>query len=177
MSKKDRTASINWMRRKRVERRAAGLCPLCGRTPRDGFKLCSKCNNRELAAKKSRKDAGICTGCKRLPATPNMTYCQPCLARRKSFREVTRSRVIAAYGGRCSCCGESDPNVLQLDHIKGGGNAHRRMIGDSGHGLCRWAVAHAFPKDVLQLLCANCHMAKTQTGDCTYRATTHSLVG
>lgn len=32
-----------------------------------------------------------------------------------------RSEMIAAYGGCCACCGETEPAFLSLDHIGGGG--------------------------------------------------------
>jgi hypothetical protein len=76
--------------------------------------------------------------------------------------------VFAGYGGRCACCGEDDPNVLELDHVCGGGNRHRKITG-VGHLAYRWVVRNDFPQDLFQLLCGNCHNAKTRTGDCSYR--------
>ena len=36
--------------------------------------------------------------------------------------------------------------------------------------MMKWATRNGYP-DTLQLLCANCHAAKTITGDCSYRRT------
>jgi hypothetical protein len=56
---------------------------------------------------------------------------------------------------------------LQLDHIDGGGDKHRRSIfGRKQGAMSKWARKNNFPK-ILQLLCANCHQAKTRDDPCT----------
>ena len=71
----------------------------------------------------------------------------------------------------CRNCGETDTNVLQLDHVNNDGVRHRQQRGVcSGAGMMKWATRNGYP-DTLQLLCANCHAAKTITGDCSYRRT------
>jgi hypothetical protein len=58
---------------------------------------------------------------------------------------------------------------LQLDHINNDGAAHRKILskktGRGGTSLYTWAYRNGFP-DILQLLCANCHQAKTTSGGC-----------
>jgi hypothetical protein len=38
-----------------------------------------------------------------------------------------RERVLRAYGGRCRWC--RAPGPLQIDHVFGGGTAHRKALG------------------------------------------------
>ena len=86
-------------------------------------------------------------------------------AQRKAGREhwaKLRAEVIAAYGGRCVCCGEGEPVFLALDHVNDDGRIHRSKIGN-GSAMCRWARMNGYPKS-LQLLCHNCNYAKAHSG-------------
>jgi hypothetical protein len=44
-----------------------------------------------------------------------------------------------------------------MDHVKGGGNNHRREIKTGNIYL--WSITHDFPEG-FQTLCANCHAIK-----------------
>ena len=81
------------------------------------------------------------------------------------YRENYRGKVINAYGGKCVCCGETEPHFLSIDHIDGGGRAHRREIGNH---LYQWLIKNNFPKDNFQLLCYNCNCAKGHFGECPH---------
>ena len=81
------------------------------------------------------------------------------LAKHKERYAETRVLVIEAYGERCACCGEDTPEFLTLDHINGGGNAHRRKVGAD---VWSWARRNNFP-DILQLMCYNCNGAKDRS--------------
>jgi len=75
------------------------------------------------------------------------------------LRHIELKRLaIAAYGGGCDRCGESDEDVLCFDHINGGGTELRRT-GSHSHGggytMMRVLVTSR-PKD-RRLLCANCN--------------------
>lgn len=91
--------------------------------------------------------------------------------RRAYAREWYRSRrreAIARYGGKCACCGESEHKFLALDHIDGGGNAHRRRVGmRGGGGTLNWLVKNGYPPG-FQVLCHNCNMAKGFWGECPH---------
>ena len=54
-------------------------------------------------------------------------------------------------------CGHTDPRVLQVDHLHGGGSAHRKKIGASPITLFKAIKENP---DQFQLLCANCNWVK-----------------
>lgn len=78
----------------------------------------------------------------------------------------TRAEVLSAYGGKCNCCGESESAFLVMDHIDGGGNAHRKEQ-NSGRAIYHWLKRNGYP-DGFQVLCANCNMAKERPGGCPH---------
>jgi hypothetical protein len=88
-------------------------------------------------------------------------------ATEKAIRVRTRLKVIEAYGGRCTCCGESQPEFLCIDHIYGGGNEQRRT-GLIATRFYRFLIKNNFPKDTYQLLCHNCNLAKGFYGECPH---------
>ena len=79
-------------------------------------------------------------------------------------RERNRQEVFAAYGGfECAWCGETDPDVLEIDHVNNDGAAHRRelttIIGRGGSAMYTWLRSNGFPPG-FQVLCANCNKRK-----------------
>ena len=76
--------------------------------------------------------------------------------------------VIAAYGGRCACCGESHFEFLSVDHINNDGCVERRAGRSHGYTLYRRLKKLGFPKDRYQLLCFNCNLAKGFFGYCPH---------
>jgi hypothetical protein len=81
---------------------------------------------------------------------------------------------IDHYGGKCSCCGESNPMFLTMDHINNDGYIWRRNIyKERGYNNKRgtrgvsttvhliWIRKNNYPKD-LQLLCFNCNCGKNR---------------
>lgn len=72
-----------------------------------------------------------------------------------------KREVIGHYGGRCTCCGETELVFLALDHINGGGNAHRKSVGAGN--FYSWVKQNGYP-DGLQVHCHNCNWAKTHGG-------------
>lgn len=81
---------------------------------------------------------------------------------RRFFKEL-RGAMIAAYGGACACCGESEPIFLDLDHIHNDGKSDRAVRGN-GRRLMVWLKANGWPKDRHQLLCCNCNQGKARNG-------------
>ena len=91
----------------------------------------------------------------------------------KAYRQRIRQEVLDVYGNKCKCCGEATPEFLALDHIKGGGNEHRRAIFGrirAGVDFYLWLKRQGFPQDEYQLLCHNCNFARGHYGRCPHEA-------
>ena len=83
---------------------------------------------------------------------------------------VTKAEFVAAYGGRCACCGETELVFLSLDHINGGGNQHRMSFsGNGGRKLLQEATAAGWP-DIYRVLCMNCQFGTRYGKVCPHRA-------
>ena len=122
---------------------------------------------------KSRKKAGLCL-CGKKPMKGKKS-CSNCLIRDRlrTARKIAmlRDEAIVQYGGACACrsggsCGESWKPYLQLDHINGGGTQHRKELRGSKK-FYAWLKRNNYPK-ILQLLCANCHQAKSRGQPCQH---------
>ncbi len=143
----------------------------------------------EMASRRRRRDAAIprpdraCAECGSvIPGGdhPNKRYCSPECQHRYWYQQTQRTdpeivarlnaasaassrglklRVLQAYGGRCVCCGESDPDVLTIDHIKGGGLQHFRRVG-FGTAFYRMLEREEYPKEDYRLLCFNCNSGR-----------------
>lgn len=88
-------------------------------------------------------------------------------SRRKS-RSDLRAEVIAAYGGKCSCCGESRPEFLTIDHINGNGNQHRHSLKKFGVNFYHWLRQQGYPQEEYRLLCFNCNCSLGFFGYCPH---------
>lgn len=93
-------------------------------------------------------------------------------ARQNEFKRAKRKRikaeVIAAYGGGCNCCGETEPCFLTIDHINNDGQHHRKTL--QAKGLARgssfweWILKQGCPKDVYAVHCYNCNCGRAING-------------
>ena len=95
--------------------------------------------------------------------------------REKAKRQAKRQRAklkkaaIDAYGGHCQCCKEAEIEFLTIDHINGGGNAHRREVGFNGSlSFYRWLHKSDYPPG-FQTLCHNCNFSKRIGGVCFHQ--------
>lgn len=82
---------------------------------------------------------------------------------RKRNREKLRLAVIKYYSNglmECGLCGCDIYDVLDVDHIHGGGNEHRRRVIGKSHGggylFYLWLRQNNFP-DGYRILCKNCN--------------------
>lgn len=141
----------------------SGLCPICGDQPAVPGENCNFCRRQGTLVTTLRRTRlrkyGFCIACGDAPASQH-SLCEPCRSKRKSHYQKQREVLLQRYGGRCVRCDESDQNVLELDHINNDGSMHRNQIGSGPQAVFYWAVANNFP-DTIQLLCGNCHVAKT----------------
>lgn len=90
--------------------------------------------------------------------------------RKEYFRNYyieLKKRIVAAYGGKCECCGDSHFEFLTIDHINGNGRVDRKAKG-SGAGFYSWLEKNGFPKEGYRLLCINCNFAFGKYGHCPH---------
>ena len=88
-----------------------------------------------------------------------------CLSQQERRRRY-RLEAFNAYGGPiCRCCGEDTVEFLTFDHVDGGGNAHRRVIGQGS--IVHWLRRENYPPG-FQVLCYNCNNAKAYHGGCPH---------
>lgn len=171
-----------------------GLCPQCGRNPNRNGKRCEEClvdsTKYQRERFQDRYDTGFCVQCGKNPYEPGKKSCVPCSQKRRDkyvacennvkekrreqaslIRHECRKRVLKHYGSECICCGELEPMFLSLDHINGGGNEHRRQIGNNPNNrqgssstqFYKWVEKNDYP-GTLQILCHNCNMGKHLNG-------------
>lgn len=100
------------------------------------------------------------------------------LASQKRIRIKLRAEILEAYGQRCACkhCGESTPEFLAIDHIKGGGGKHIKELRKQGVDFYVWLKRNGFPKDDFRLLCHNCNFARGHYGKCPHESQYLELV-
>lgn len=82
--------------------------------------------------------------------------------RRRQLRRSVKIKALRIYGrGKIGCveCGETDVDVLSIDHIYGGGCEHRRKL--QYCNLHTHLKKLGFPnKELYQVLCRNCNWLK-----------------
>jgi predicted restriction endonuclease len=93
----------------------------------------------------------------------------------KVYRQKLKKVVVAAYGGKCSCCGEDRIEFLTVEHQHHDGTAHRKRVG-AGAGMYRDLIKRGFPQDGLTLFCWNCQMATRYGDECPHTRQTGSPV-
>lgn len=117
-----------------------------------------ECINRKICSKKNCGKYSVALG-----------YCSP------HYNEITSMRyrliVFNHYKQKiisCVCCKETDLDMLEMDHINGGGTKHRKEIGTR---LSIWLIKNNFPSG-FQILCANCNKSKYRNnGICSHKLT------
>ena len=119
----------------------------------------------------ARKATGLCSKCNNV-VIPGKTRCEEHNLyhnqHTKNDRIRNKIQAINAYGGKCTCCGESEISVLNIDHVNNDGAEHRREIGLGSCRLYQWLKHHNYP-DGYQVLCANCNTSKAILGECFHK--------
>jgi hypothetical protein len=77
--------------------------------------------------------------------------------RRHRWAKQLRIKVLESLGNKCVRCGISDPRVLQIDHINGGG---RKEAEKTGRNLTYFNKVIKNEHKEYQLLCSNCNWIK-----------------
>lgn len=86
--------------------------------------------------------------------------------KKREYEKNLKLDGIRAYGGKCSCCGESIPEFLTIDHINGRGDEKRRLTGTK---MWMKLKSLGWPTDNFALLCFNCNCAKGAYGQCPHK--------
>ena len=77
-----------------------------------------------------------------------------------AYQQIKRE-VIAAYGGKCVCCGEQNFAFLTIDHVFNDGYLERGKEGRfSGVHIYRRLKRAGMPQGRYQVLCYNCNCSK-----------------
>ena len=79
----------------------------------------------------------------------------------REYARKLRQRVLLKYGSRCARCGFTDIRALQLDHINGYGNQHRKQMRQ--RRIYQMSLENN--DKMFQLLCANCNSIKKYAED------------
>lgn len=91
-------------------------------------------------------------------------------------RARAKLKLYAAFGGRCSCCGEEHPYFLTLEHVNGGNPAKRRKVNGRSvvariqPQLINEAEREGWDRAKYDLLCLNCNFAKGHFGECPHKS-------
>jgi hypothetical protein len=100
------------------------------------------------------------------------SYCSACISSRA--RAKAKLKLYSEFGYKCSCCGETHPYFLTLEH-KLGGNPARRKKTRNGWVITRIqpqlineAERDGWDREKYDLLCMNCNFAKGHFGECPH---------
>lgn len=80
--------------------------------------------------------------------------------------------IINHYGGKCTCCGETEIKFLSIDHINNDGYMRRKEESTGTSSFYYWIKRNNYP-NYLQVLCFNCNMAKSFFKICPHKEKKH----
>jgi hypothetical protein len=93
-------------------------------------------------------------------------------ARTRVYRIALRNQALELYGKTCACCGEHRYEFLDIHHVEGGGNKHRKSISGNknfgGYLFLLWLKRNNWPSG-FQVLCSNCNGADGFHGECPHQ--------
>jgi hypothetical protein len=87
----------------------------------------------------------------------------------KSQRQRLKRKLVDGYGGKCTCCGESEIVFLSIEHVNRDGAEHRKKMKGSSTSIYREAIRQGFPSKYT-ILCMNCNYAKRFGNVCPHQA-------
>ena len=86
----------------------------------------------------------------------------------KRYRTRIRQEFLDAYGNCCSCCGETIPEFLTLEHKRHDGKAHRAILKQSTV-IYLDLRRRGWPKDDYTIFCMNCNFATRYGKPCPHQ--------
>ncbi len=151
--------------RSRLERKKCGSC---GDVHDNGQHNCETCKAKYKRKREQILANGLCITCKKPRGSDGTTHsCLSCNQKRSRESAELRGQILVAYGGRCKCCGESEPLFLNIDHVNNDGAQERRAGKSRGISFYRRVVQSGFP-NTYQLLCFNCNCTRGFFGECPH---------
>lgn len=91
----------------------------------------------------------------------------------RDYKRRLKAEMVAAYGGRCECCGEAEITFLTLEHVNRDGADHKRRLGtNGGHAIWLDLKKRGWPKDGFTLLCWNCNCSTKNGAACAHKCQT-----
>ncbi len=142
-------------------------------TPPVVTKACTGCTLElplDMFYRNPRNKSGKTSRCKTCMDSNNRDAYHANRERRRTTMNAAhaarRLRVIEGYGGKCACCGETEPVFLCLDHVDGNGSHERRKT--SNASIYARVIKLGFPPEY-QILCANCNLAKERPEGCPHQ--------
>lgn len=144
-----------------ARRKDRGQCTACSNPAKDGCTLCQDCITYRSKVSSEhyarRKEDGSCRLCNN-PPIEGESFCEYHKQSTREYRLKIKAAAFAAYGGpQCATCLEDDTTILEIDHIKGGGNKHRKEINvGSGHPFYQWLQQQGYPPG-FRVLCPTCN--------------------
>ena len=133
-----------------------GMCG-CGRLLLvDGLKTCILCKKDKKERNIIKKKNGLCYMCNN-PAIKGR-FCEKHYEYNRingTIRNIKKKLiVILHYNGKCEICGETNFDLLCVDHINNDGAQHRKQL--SNASIYRHLIKNNFPIN-FRLLCCNCN--------------------
>lgn len=96
-------------------------------------------------------------------------------ARAKEWRLRLRQEMIAAYGGKCACCGEHREAFLTLDHVGGRTPENHPWPKMAGTGIYTKLKKLGWPQTIYRCLCYNCNCAMARGNSCPHDSERRNL--
>jgi len=136
-----------------------------GRLNKKKLKTCTKCKKKtyERLAQKMCKTCYDRFYYKNMPDEKKKEIS----SRSAIGNKVLRNLVLDKLGSKCQCCGEDRREFLTIDHVQGGGCAHRRACGGSIQ-VYRRIRDEGYPRNKYQVLCWNCNASMGHLGYCPH---------
>ena len=170
------------------------ICPRCSEPNKSFYKMsrsrdglsyiCKDCTNKEKYERSAAKLSGTYvkkpSGKKALTEEEKQRRRTELAVYSKEYRKTNAEKLsilkrtyndnlkvegILRYGSICTCCGESNPLFLTIEHINGRNKSIKKRTGKR-----EWARLKSlgWPKEDITLLCFNCNCAKGAYGSCPH---------
>lgn len=93
--------------------------------------------------------------------------CKLCDTLRQSvYSRLLRMEFVLAYGGKCQCCGETEIDLLTIEHIKNSG--YRLVRSSNSKEVIKELKRLKWPKGGHTVLCYNCNCSTKMRNPCVH---------